>query len=435
MSDLKNAHIRKWDRTKVATAVLAVTAAFTSSIRGQGGSTLTEREVVSVALQENQTVKAARAKWLAMKKRVPQAKAWDDPMVGVDIERHGTTTFTTFSDNEWMASQAVPLSGKNLARGRAAVAEAIFAFEELRRIELDVVSRTKAAFARLAGAYGQLEINSRNQELLKQFTEISRAKYESGTQSQSDVLLAQTDLARLGETQAQFEREVSDQQTQLNVLMNRPASSHLGRPQGFGFTSVFWPRQTLEAYALSNRPEIGMAQRKIEAEKARVQLAQRQWIPDPRLRVEARQFKEPSGFQEYDTGIFFEVPWVNYRKYSAGVAEAKSSLEAAQREYGATQTEVLGLVRDQLKKIETAAHNYELFHDNIAPLAKQAVDVTRASYEVDKTSFLELITAQRTLQNVESSQLQHLVEHEVAVAELDAIVGRTLPQIQEGASK
>jgi len=435
MSELGNAHIRKWNRKKFATAILTVVAAFISSVGAQRAGTLTERDVVSVALRENQTVKAARAKWLAMKKRVPQAKAWDDPMVGVDVERHGTTSFTAFSDNEWMVSQAVPLSGKNLSRGRAAVAEAISAFEEYRRTGLNVVSKTKAAFARLAGAYGQLEINSRNQDLLKQFAEISRAKYESGTQSQSDVLLAQTDLARLGETKAQFERDVSDQQTQLNVLMNRPASSHLGHPESFGFTPVFWPREKLEAYALSNRPEIGMAQRKIEAEKARVQLAQRQWIPDPRLRLEARQFKEPSGFQEYDTGIFFEVPWVNYRKYSAGVAEAKHGLEAAQREYGATQTEVLGLVRDQLKKIETAAHNYALFHDNIAPLAKQAVDVTQASYETDKTSFLELITAQRTLQDVESSQLQYLVEHEVAVAELDAIVGRTLLQIQKEASK
>lgn len=420
---------------KIATAILSVAAACTLSIRAHGAGTLAERDVVNAVLRENPRIKAARAKWDAMKKRVPQAKAWDDPVVGVDVERKGTTRFDTFTDNEWMASQAVPLSGKNLARGRAAVAEAISAFEELRRIELDVVTRTKVAFARSAGAYGQLEINARNQDLLKQFTEISRAKYESGTQSQADVLLAQTDLARLAETQAQFERQVSDQQTELNVLMNRPASSPLSRAPGLAFTPLFWSTRRLEEFALANRPEIGMAQHKVEAETARVQLAQRQWIPDPRWRVEAREFKQSGGIQEYDTGIFFEVPWVNYRKYSAGVAEAKNSLEAAQHELEATRTEVLGLVRDQLKKIETAAHNYQLFRDNIAPLASQAVASTRSSYEADKTTFLELLTAQRTLQDVDSAQLQHLVDHEVAIAELDAIIGRILPQSQEGALK
>ncbi|MEP7016276.1 MAG: TolC family protein [Verrucomicrobiota bacterium] len=409
----------------VVASALSATAADVSS----------QREIMALIVRDNPRLKAAQAKWEAMKKRIPQARAWEDPMVGVDVERHGTTRFDTFSDNEWMISQAVPVSGKNLARGRAAVAEAISAFEEVRRIELDIVSRAKTALARLAGAYGQLEINKRNQALLEQFTEISRAKYESGTQSQADVLIAQTDLARLGETRSLLERDVSDQQTQLNVLMNRPAASSLGHPSNLDFTPVSWSRQKIEAYALLNRPEIAMAQRKVEAEKARVQLAQRQWIPDPRLRVEAREFRESGGIQEYDTGVFFDVPLVNYRKYSAAVAEANKSLEAGQHEYEAVQTEVLGLVRDQLKKIETAAHNYELFRGNIAPLARQAVEATRSSYESDKTSFLELVTTRRTFQDADSAQLQHLIEHEVAVAELDAIIGRITPRYQEGHSK
>src|SRR5256885_11248385 len=51
--------------------------------------------------------------------------------------------------------------------------------------------------SRLANAYEQLGVNRKNQELLKQFLEISRAKYETGKQSQADVLVAETDLARL----------------------------------------------------------------------------------------------------------------------------------------------------------------------------------------------------------------------------------------------
>ncbi len=396
---------------------------------------LSQRDVVTVALRENPRLKAAQSKWEMMKKRVPQARSWDDPMIGVDVERKGTTRFDTFSDNEWMASQSVPVSGKNLSRGRVAVAEAFATFEEVRRIELDVVSRAKAAFARLAGAYGLLEINRRNQELLKQFTEISRAKYESGTQTQADVLIAQTDLARLSEIRSLLERNVSDEQTQLNVLMNRPASSPLGRPSGLDFTPMAGSKAKLESFALSNRPEIAIAQHKVEAEKARVQLARRQWIPDPKLRVEAREFKDSGGIQEYDTGIFFDVPWTNFSKYSAGVAEARNSLDAAEREYEAARAEVVGLVRDQLKKIETSAENYRLFRDNITPLATQAIEATRSSYESDKTSFLELVTARRTLQDTDSAQLQHLIDHEVAVAELDAIIGRTRRQIEQGDSK
>ena len=59
------------------------------------------------------------------------------------------------------------------------------------------------------------------------------------------------------------------------------------------------------------------------------------------------------------------------------------------------------------------------------PTAELAVKTTRAGYETDKNSFLELITAQRSLQDIESSSLAQLVEHQAAIAELEAIIGST----------
>jgi cobalt-zinc-cadmium efflux system outer membrane protein len=400
---------------------LALLGFFNSQIFG--GDALSQGDVVSTVLRENPTIKAARAKWEAMKKRVPQARAWEDPMAGVDVERAGTTRFDTFSDAEWMIAQQIPISGKNLSRGRAASAEAAANFEELRRVELDAISRARAAYFRLASAYAQLAITRESQDLLSQFADISRVKYEAGIQSQSDVLLAQTDLARLLQTVADLEREISDQRSALNVLMNRPPQSSLGQPAPLSFKPLHISAETARALALARRPEIARAQHAITAEESRLQLARRLWIPDPQFRVEARQFNGRSGIQEYDTGVFVNVPWVNFGKYSAGVSEAQKSVEMAQHQLEAVRTETMGLVQDQLKKIETAARNYELFNGKIVPLARQAIESTRAGYESDKTSFLELITAQRALQEAQSSALNQLAAHQVAIAELRAIIG------------
>jgi outer membrane protein TolC len=385
--------------------------------------TLSQSAVVNTVLRENPTIKAARAKWESMKKRVPQARAWEDPMSGVDVERAGTTRFATFSDAEWMVAQQIPVSGKNLSRGRAAIAEAAASFEELRRVQLDAISRARSAYFRLATAFAQLTITHENQDLLQQFSEISRVKYEAGIQSQSDVLLALTDLARLSQTVADLEREISNQQSALNVLMNRPAHDPIGEPATLSFKPMRLSAQTVRVLALARRPEIGRAQNAVDAEAARLQLARRQWIPDPQVRVEARQFNGGSGIQEYDTGLFFSVPWINFRKYSAGVSEAQNSVARARRELEASRTETLGLVRDQLKKIETAARNYELFSGKIVPLTRQAIESTRAGYEADKTGFLELITARRNLQDAQSAALDQLATHEVGIAELEAIIG------------
>jgi outer membrane protein TolC len=420
---------------KNVATLLTITAAVTLSIGAEGTGSLTEREVVSTVLRENQALKAALAKWEAMKARVPQARAWEDLRAGVDwaAERSVNIPPDSFMDQTAILEQEVPVSGKNRSRSRASVAEARAAFEDLRRVELDLVMRARSAYARLANGYAQLEVNRRNSELLNQFVQISRSRYEAGVATQSDVLLAQTDAAKLLEVQADIERQISEEQSALNVLMNRPAQAPLGRPSELVFTPQTLSLESLQTSAVALRPELRRAQNRIDAERFRLELANRQWFPDPALNVKAQRYNSAAqAVSEVDVGISIPVPWLNWKKYSAGVLEARETVENAEREFGATRIETLGLVRDQLKKIQTLANQYELYHDNILPLARQTVEATRAAYEASTGGFLELITARRTLQDAESAALNRLAEYEAAVAELDAIIGRAGPIIKRG---
>lgn len=393
--------------------------------RNQDGpdSVLSLEWVIGEVQRNHPALKSARANWEALKARVPQARAWEDLRVGLDIERMGTTRFDTFTDNEWMVAQALPLSGKNRKRAQAAAAEAIAAFEEWRRRELDLTARAKTAYYRYANAHLQLDINRKNADLLRQLVEISRVKYEVGKQSQAAVLTAETDLAKLTESRFDLERQISEGQTQLNVLMNRPAQAALERPTGLAFLPAHLAGDALQSSAQAHRPELLVARQKIIAAQARLELAKRSWIPDPELRVEVRQFNGGGGFQEYDTGLFFNFPWLNRSKYKAAIEEAKYSLASARYDLETAQRETTGLIRDQLTKITTFHHHYELFRDRVVPLAQQTVRANQAAYETDKTGILELILARRTVQQVESMLWTHLADYLTAVAELEAIIG------------
>ncbi len=382
--------------------------------------------VTNVVLANNPTIKAAQEKWRAMKARVPQAAAWEDlrAQARSRVARYVSIPPNAFTDQSFMLQQEVPISGKNLSRARAATAEAGAVFEDFRRIQLDVISRARAAFHRLANEYAQLEVNQRNVDLLNQFAEVNRQRYEVGNASQADVLTAQTDAAKLLEAQSDIFRRISDAQSQLNVLMNRPAQAPLAQPSQIPFQPPHFSLQALQAVALNARPETQRAQNRVEAERFRLELANRQRFPDPTLDVQAQRYNEAGqAVSELDIGVSIGLPFLNPRKYSAAVTEARGNFESAQHELEATRTETLGLVRDQLKKIETAAHHYELYSDKILPLARQAVQSNRVAYETSSANFLELITAQRVLQDVESTHVNHLADYQVAVAELDAIVG------------
>jgi outer membrane protein, heavy metal efflux system len=396
------------------------------SVRSNG---LSLSEVTAAVLANNPAIKEALRKWNAAKARIPQAAAWDDPRLGGDtlVHRFVKVPPNAFMDQSVSIEQVVPITGKNLTRARAAMAEAISAYEDVRRAQLDVIAAARASFFRLANAYDQLEINRKNIDSLKQIADISRAKYEAGTQSAADVLVAETDESKLEEAQRDLERQLSDEQSRLNQLMNRDAFAPLSLP---GTASIKGPELSpsrLRPLLLTHRPEIKMAEAKIDMEKWKLQLARREWIPDPALMIKAQRYNDAGqAVSEVDAGVSFPLPWVNFRKYSAGVREAGENLGAAEHGLDRTQKEALRLLRDQLQKIETFHHHVELFRDKLVPQAQQAFEANRLAYESGKASFLDWITAQRVLRDVEATARMHLTDYQVAVAELEAIIGAQL---------
>ena len=345
-------------------------------------------------------------------------------MVGVDFERMGTTRFGTYSDSEWMASQMLPLSGKNLSRGRAAEAEARAAYEEVRRLRLEVTAKAKVAYHRLANAHAQLAINEQNRELYERVLAIGNAKLSVGKSAQGDVLATETDIQRLDVEREGLKQALSDQQTSLNVLMNRPPGSPLGQPSPLTFRTMRADSAQLESRLLARRPELAAAEQRFKAEEARLQLAHRQWIPDPQVRVEARHYRGSGDtFTEYDTAIFFSVPWANPRKYSAGVREAQQMVEMARREIEGERASALGILRDQIRKIGTFRRQYELTREKLLPLARRTTETLRINYEADKATFIELLNAQRMYRDAEAAASMQLADYLGALAELEAIVG------------
>jgi outer membrane protein, heavy metal efflux system len=396
---------------------------------GTGSARLSLADVTRLVLENHPAIKEAENRWRAAKERVPQAAAWDDLKVAGDSEFHRFINIppNAFMDQSLTVEQLIPFTGKNLARARAAAAEALSVFEEVRRAELDVVTKARATYFQLANAYDQLEINSKNLMSLRQIADISRSRYEAGLETAANVLIAETDYSKLLETRRDLERNLSDAQSQLNTLMNRDAFAPLGVPVAEEISPRNLSVTNLRAITLAQRPEVQMARAKIDGEKSKLQLAQRAWIPDPALMVKGQRYNDAAqAVSELDAGVSFTVPWVNPGKYSAGVREARANVAAAEQGLEREQKEAVRLLRDQLAKIETFHHHVELFRDKLVPQAQQAFEATRLGYESGKATFLDWINAQRNLRDIEAMGREHLAHYQMAVAELEAVIGTQL---------
>src|ERR1700744_1844233 len=78
-------------------------------------TSLSLSEVVGEVVSNNSSIKAAAAKWEAMKERVPQARAWADPRIGFDqrAARFVGVPQNSFADERLMVEQVLPVASRN----------------------------------------------------------------------------------------------------------------------------------------------------------------------------------------------------------------------------------------------------------------------------------------------------------------------------------
>jgi len=413
----------------ILTSSLRAAAARDSDIRPVRGDGFSLNEVTAVVLANNPAIQQALRKWSAARARVTQEAAWDDLKVSGSSRaaRFVDVAPNAFTDQMVSVEQVVPITGKNLLRARVAAADAVAAFEQARREQLDVLAKMRTSYFRLVNAHAQLELNRKNLVSLRQIAEVSRSHYEVGQATAADALAAEVEASKLLESEQDLLRNISAEQSQLNVLMNRDAFAPFGQPEEVQVKSLNMSMEQARALALANRPEIKIAQAKINMENSRLELARRDWIPDPAIKVEAQRYNDSAqAASEVDAGVSFTVPWVNPGKYSAAVREAKENRAAAQQEVERTNAESLGALRDALERVHTAKHHVDLFRDNLVPEARQAFEANQFAYETGKASFLEWITAQRNLRDLEAMGKQHIADYHAALAELESIVGADL---------
>lgn len=392
---------------------------------------------IETALENNPEIAGSQRKWDAALQKIPQARALDDPMIGVIVDRVETRRFDTFDQNEWMISQTFPWFGKRDLRGGVETGAATRAEMDWRMKKLDIIAMVKQAYYDLWQAQRELEVNGRNQELMQQFVEAARARYETGKASQSDFIRAQNELAKLAEDRIDRVRMQQQALADLNQLLRRATETpvDIGSEVTAPVGDLAVTLEQLQA-AAEDRPELlGVSEGAVRSAKAALALAKKGYYPDVQLRFEARQYTGASGIQEYDTGVFINFPWFNHGKYKAAIAEARANLDARGDELDAMRSRTAAEVRKLYDGVHTMHHHYDLYSERLIPQQRLAVEAARAAYETGVGGgFLDLLDANRTLFDLEMQNLHHAAEFQRLLASLERMAGGQLslqPVVEE----
>ena len=215
------------------------------------GDVLTFEEAIAEALSVNLDIQAAQYRSTAAKARIPQAKALDDPMVGITFEDVPIDTIDVNRGEKinYRAQQNLPFPGKRYVRGKAARFDAR-AVEETSRGQIgDVLLDLKRTYYTLYQIDRSLEVNGENQRLLRQFLGSAETWYATGKATADAPLKAQVELSKLKNEEILLEQQRITHQAHLKAKLNRTTHEEIRLP-----SRLKWPRLTLSTDEVKSMP-------------------------------------------------------------------------------------------------------------------------------------------------------------------------------------
>lgn len=353
------------------------------------------QDVVKLASSKRSEIIASRARARASSERPTMVSGLDDPTISFSIDH---VPFNGMGV-AWSASfqQSFPLSGVRGYRKRAAEANARREKAESERVEQDVELDAAQAFWMLAEARANADITKQQKALADQLAAAATARYSSNMGTQSDVLRAQIEVARLDAEIRANVAEVRGAEVMLNTTIARDPDDPVPDLDMTVLDSQP-PAPDVIARAAQKRAELRAGRAQIEQAEAEVQVMDSMYRPMAMIQTGPAYTMEAGLGWMAMAGISIPL-WRG--KLRAGVAEASAMADMARADLDSMQRMVNGQARSAREAVVAARARYVALRDDVVPLAKQAIAPTLAAYSAGQVPLVSVVEAAQALWSAE----------------------------------
>ena len=381
------------------------------------------------ALAENRGVQAARANVLAMRERIPQVTALEDPMVENTIWPFPSNapqySMMGYGPYGLMISQQFPWFGTLRLRGEAAAKEAEVALAELCAAQLDVIADVKRSYFDLYQAQRLETILAENRDLAEDFVEIAQVRYRAGNTSQQDVLRAQNAVTEIDTELTTIGQELTTAQAALTRQLHLSPEVDLRALSDLPPAAAPAQVDFLYRIAAASRPELRGQLASVARDAREAELARKKYYPNVSLGLNymlmSRQNAEaenPDGRDNVGLIVGFNLP-IYRGKLDAGVREAEAKAVADSKRYENLRDETFQEVKEAFAEATGRREVLDLFQKTYLPRSRQALEVASSDYRAGNLDFLSLITAWRELLQVQ-----------IQIAKAESDMGRALAKLE-----
>jgi len=389
-------------------------------------------DLIVTALRDNPQIQAARQAALAAAAVPAQASSFDDPQAGIAWYLSEVETRVGPQEQRFFLSQKLPFWGKRGLRGAVAEHGAAAAGEQVRHVELAVVTELRERYYDLAYVEESIRITEADRALVADIVEAALAHYSAGHGQQRDVLRAQVALSRDTDRLLSLREQRATLTVELNELLARDKWTVIDGVALPEALPVVETMDELRAAMVAARPRLAALARRIEAARAAVALARKQYYPDLTARFDYTLTSEgPLPVADNGTDSYWGTLSVNLpiwrKRLDAGVSQARAGLGEAEAAYRDEQERADREITDLRFRLTTSGDQVALFETGLVPQAEQALRATMDSYRTGQAGFLDLLDAERDWLDLRLAGFRARADLFQKQARLDRAVGR-LPE-------
>ena len=312
---------------------------------------------------------------------------------------------------------------------------------ELKETAIEVINSTQKAYWELVKSIEELRVRRKSLERAEDLLRKNKIQVKVGTLAPIELLVAEEGVTSQLEGVVVAENDIKDREDDLKEIMNLSNSALLfdvsiAPLDRASFIDRNISLQKSIETALENRPEV--FEQGLDIANARIKVMQKKNQLLPKLDFEAgiryqglagnkgnaidRAFSQD--FQSEFYGIMFEVPLGN-REARSNYSKAK--LEERQTIFNTRKIrqEIVVEVRKAVRQIKTNAERIKA-SKKAKELSQERLVAEEKKFKVGRSTSLEVIRAQADLAVSEGRATNALVDYQISLGDLDAVLGTIL---------
>lgn len=415
-------------------AVAVATVIFRVAEVRAAESTLTESQLVELAVAANPQVRAARARWDSAVHSISQTVAPNDPVFTYTNGDSPKNPFGRASLRSYNVTETFQFPGKAMHQRDIAARRAEIAHLALAATIRDIRAATETGYFQLLLDSALGAVNAENLTNLERVLKVTQVAYSANKVTQTDFIGAEFDLAATRQLQHQYQIAVANDETALNQLLYRPPGSPLPLDRTLRLESLNVRLDALIDQASAIRQEILQAALAERNTDTAIYLARMEFLPDFTVGYTFDNYLVPSfgprvsQTQDHSLIVGFNVPVFFWLKQNEDVVRAKSDLEAARFDLASIKSQTAAAVTTLFRNAQLGYETAILYRDSLTPLARQDFEVALTSYQSGKIDFVTLAAAQRRSYDARVNYLQGANQFLAGEVALEQAIGAPLHQ-------